>query len=54
MTEKEKARAKRNSAIRSEYSQLRKANPDASHWRVCVALADRYKLTPMAIRNIVK
>lgn len=54
MTEKEKERAKRNGVIRTEYSTLRRQNPDASHWRVCSVLAGKYKLTPMAIRNIVK
>lgn len=49
LTEKERARDKRNAAIRADYSELRKSYPDVTDNRIFAQLAEKHKLTKMMI-----
>ncbi len=54
LTPNQQQKARRDAAIKSDYAKMKGLYPDASDWRICSALAQKYRLTPMTIRNITK
>lgn len=54
MTAREQETAKRHAAIRADYARMRQQHPEASDWRVCCYLADRYKVSAQTIRNVTR
>lgn len=54
MTPREQERAKRDAAIKTDYGKMKAQYEKASDWRICTALAQKYRLTPTQIRNITR
>lgn len=54
LTPKQQEKARRDAAIKNDYAKMKGQYPDAPDWRICTALAQKYRLTPMTIRNITK
>ncbi len=54
LTEKERARDKRNAAIRADYSELRKSYPDVTDNRIFAQLAEKHGLSVYMVYLICK
>lgn len=54
LTEKERVRERRNAAIRSDYSEMRKSYPDVTDNRIFAQLAEKHGLSVYMVYLICK